>query len=224
MLDPSQTVAQIVLDHSETAAVFQRHKIDFCCKGDQTVTDACNGRGVPVATVVSDLAAAIATRTGDEVDPRTMSTLRLIAHIVERHHEYLRRTLPFVQGLSVKVARVHGDHDPRLRDLSADVQALADTLLPHLDEEERSLFPMLCASDRDSARIASELDGMLAEHRAVGALLEEIRAAAGDFAIPDWACRSFRALFGELEHLEGDVLRHVHLENHVLAPRFGGVS
>jgi regulator of cell morphogenesis and NO signaling len=25
----------------------------------------------------------------------------------------------------------------------------------------------------------------------------------------------------ELEALEGDVLRHVHLENHVLAPRFG---
>lgn len=220
MLDPRQTVAQIVLDHSETAAVFQRHKIDFCCKGEQSISDACERRGLAVAAVVNDLEAAIASRQGDETDPRTMSTLRLISHIVERHHEYLRRTLPFVQGLSEKVARVHGEHDPRLRDLAADVQALAETLLPHLDEEERSLFPGLCASDRDAAWIQREVEAMLAEHRAVGALLEEIRAAADDFAIPDWACRSFRALFGELEHLEGDVLRHVHLENHVLAPRF----
>jgi hypothetical protein len=28
----------------------------------------------------------------------------------------------------------------------------------------------------------------------------------------DWACGSYRALYGELEALEGDILQHVHLE------------
>ncbi len=222
MLDPSQRVAQIVLDHSETAAVFQRHKIDFCCKGDQSVTEACGRRGLDVTTVVRDLAAAIAERApiGDELDLRSLTTPDLIEHIVRRHHAYLRRALPFVQGLSTKVARVHGDHDPNLRELEQLVHELAEALLPHLDEEERALFPALCSSGRDGVGVARALGAMQDDHVTVGALLEQIRAAAGDFAIPDWACRSFRALFSELEQMEGDVLRHVHLENHVLAPRF----
>ena len=37
---------------------------------------------------------------------------------------------------------------------------------------------------------------------------------------PEWGCSSYRVLMSELEALEGDVLRHVHLENHVLMPRF----
>ena len=55
---------------------------------------------------------------------------------------------------------------------------------------------------------------------AVAQLLERIRAASDDFTLPDWACNSYRTLFSELEQLEGDVFTHVHLENHVLRPRF----
>ena len=57
------------------------------------------------------------------------------------------------------------------------------------------------------------------EHLAVGKVLGRLRTAADDFRLPDWACNSYRALFSELEQLEGDVLRHIHLENHVLRPR-----
>jgi len=51
-------------------------------------------------------------------------------------------------------------------------------------------------------------------------LLERVRAAGDDFTLPPWACNSYRALFSELAQLEGDVFTHVHLENHVLRPRF----
>jgi regulator of cell morphogenesis and NO signaling len=41
---------------------------------------------------------------------------------------------------------------------------------------------------------------------------------------PEWACTSYRTLLSELAALEGDVLRHVHLENHVLMPRFAAMT
>jgi len=47
-----------------------------------------------------------------------------------------------------------------------------------------------------------------------------IRVASDDFALPDWACNSYRTLFSELQQMESDVFTHVHLENHVLQPRF----
>lgn len=221
MIDPQQTVASLVLDHSECAEVFQRHHIDFCCRGEQAIAAAASARGVAVDALVDELALAIATRLGDrEADPRALSTPRLVAHIVSRHHEYLRRALPFVVSLSEKVARVHGDRDPRLRDLAHAVDALSTSLLPHLDDEEASLFPMLSTRQVDTAAVAPLLRAMLDEHLAVAALLEQARLASADYTLPEWACRSYRTLFAELQQLERDVFTHVHLENHVLRPRY----
>lgn len=221
MLDRSQTVANLVLEHSECAATFKRHRIDFCCRGDLSIEAAATERGVDVDALLRELGDAIAARRGDRgQDPRELSTPRLIAHIISKHHEYLRQALPFVKALAAKVGRVHGDHNPKLRDLDAAVGALVEALLPHLDDEEEALFPALTAAEQDRAAAAKLFDAMVAEHLAVAKLLEQIRAASDDFTFPDWACNSYRTLFAELRQLEGDVFTHVHLENHVLKPRF----
>lgn len=221
MLDSQIPVARIVLDHSECAPILQRHRIDFCCRGEMTVDAACKERGLDTASVLRELETAIAARRGGPTeDPRALSTAGLVSLIVYKHHEYLRQALPFVRGLATKVAGVHGDHNPKLRALRDVVVELGATLEPHLDAEEQTLFPALTAPKPDGALVSRELATMREEHLAVGRLLERMRAAADDYAVPEWACNSYRALFSELAELEGDVLRHVHLENHVLLPRF----
>jgi regulator of cell morphogenesis and NO signaling len=221
MLDTRQTVARIVLDHSECAPVFQRHRIDFCCRGEMTVEAACEERRVDIDAIRDELERAIAERRGEpSTDPRAMSTAALVAHIVTRHHAYLRKTLPFVQPLAAKVARVHGDHNPRLRELQGIVDELTSALLPHLDAEEQVLFPMMMMREREEERLSRELWAMRDDHLAVGRLLERMRDATESYAVPEWACGSYRTLFAELAKLEDDVLRHVHVENHVLLPRF----
>lgn len=221
MLDRNESVAQIVLDHSECAAIFQKHRIDFCCKGNLSLAEACEGRGVDPALVLADLEHAVASRQGHaEPDLRELSTPALVGHIVARHHEYLRRVLPFLGPLTAKVARVHGDHNPKLREIDAAFRELCEALVPHLDQEEQVLFPALTSRTGDRSVIAAELSTMHSEHLAVGAILQRLRAAADDFRTPDWACNSYRTSFAELEALEADILRHVHLENHVLMPRF----
>ncbi len=221
MINRNMLVKDIVLDHPETAAVFQRHRVDYCCGGDVTVGAACAARDAPeraAAVLWEALEEAVRSRAAPGVDVRALDTAALVAHIVETHHAYLRRTLPFLTALAAKVARVHGDHNPKLTALADRVTALRDTLEPHIDEEERVLFPAFLGADR-SAAAARACAEMLEEHRAVGALLSEARALADDFTAPAWACTSYRTLLRELEALETDTLRHVHLENHVLAPR-----
>ncbi|MBK9035744.1 MAG: DUF542 domain-containing protein [Myxococcales bacterium] len=220
MLDPQSTVAQVVLDHSACAPVFQRHRIDYCCHGDRSIAVACADRGVPVDQVVAELDDAIAARTGHEVDAASLDTPALIGHIVATHHDYLRKTLPFVLGLAAKVRRVHGARAPKLVDVDELVVALDATLGSHLDDEEERLFPSLIAKPVDQRQVAAELAAMAEDHLVVGDLLARLRDAADDFAPPDWACGSYRTLLAELVHLEGDILRHVHLENHALMPRF----
>lgn len=218
-LDRQQTIAQLVLEHTECAEVFQRHRIDFCCRGEATLEAAARAKGIGVEALIEELLLAIAKRRGPlPEDSRMLSTPDLIAYIVSTHHEYLRNALPFIQSLAAKVSRVHGERNPSLRALALAVEQLTAQLLPHLDDEERTLFPALVAGD--SAQLTALFDAMLLEHHAVAKLLEEIRTASLDFTPPDWACNSYRALCAELRRLESDTFRHVHLENHVLMPRF----
>lgn len=220
-IDRQSSIAEIVLLHSECATVFSAHRLDFCCRGERTLTAACAEKGLDVDLVASDLERAIAARRDrDEPDPRAMSTPELVSFIVSRHHAYLYGALRFLEPLAAKVARVHGDHNPKLLDVRDAFRDLAESLEPHLRDEEGVLFPALTAPERDDRLVARELESMQEEHLQVGELLARLRLFADDFNAPEWACASYRTLMRELAALELDTLRHVHLETHVLKPRF----
>lgn len=214
-------IADIVISHSECASVFQKHKIDFCCNGGVSLAEATKKKGIDTEALIAELQDAINRRKGGPAgDPRDLSTPALIGTIISNHHEYLRKILPFLVPLSAKVGNVHGDHDPKLQDLAKVVKELSDSLIDHLDKEEQTLFPALMTGKPDPQLIKDELEAMVKEHLEVAGLLELVHKATEDYTLPDWACNSYRTLFAELESMESDILRHVHLENHVLMPRF----
>ena len=220
MLDPTTPVATIVLDHSECAPVFARHHIDYCCKGQRPLAEACRSAGLDVDAVVGELETAISRRSKPPIDPRELSTRDLIFKAIAPHHQYLHRTMPFLRTLSVKVGRVHGDKEPSLRLVAEIVDKLVEMLDAHLREEEHTLFPALIAGRAAEARPL--LADMRREHEEVGVMLAELRQAAADYVPPPWACNSYRTLMSELAVLEADTLEHVHLENYALLPRFVG--
>ncbi len=150
-------------------------------------------------------------------DPRPLPDAALVAHIVERHHAYVRRALPYVVPLLARVAGFHGKRDGRLWALADAGEELADALEASLDAEEQVLFPALLAGAFDVAR--REALRMSGHHRDVRLLLGLIRSLADGFAAPAWADGGHRALLEELEALEDDLLEHMHLEGFVLVPR-----
>ncbi len=217
MLDRLQTVADVVLDHSECAEVFQRHRIDFCCRGDLTLEQAAQGKQLDVAALVTELKGAIVSRKGlPPTDVRTLSTPQLVAHILLHHHDPLCRALPMVRMLANKVGRVHGAHNPKLEELKLAVDELDAVLTPHLEEEVREVFPVLSGQlpPKDA------VEAMMKDHELINELLVRIRAASEDFTLPEWACTSYRTLFAEMKQLEAQIAARLHLENHVLRPRF----
>lgn len=216
-----QTVGDVVARFPATARVFQSYRIDFCCHGEVKLEDALRGRAERPEEILAELEIALRAPVAASDPPADgLSVPALVGRIIERHHGYLRRSLPLIAPLVEKVAAVHGDRDPDLRALHQTFSGLREQLDPHLDEEEAVLFPLLMSRTADRARVASELGRMRADHLEVGALLGELRRLSHDFFTPEWACRSYRLLLAELEDLESDLLRHIHLENHVLMPRF----
>ncbi len=219
MLDARSPVATIVLDHSECAVVFARHRVDYCCHGQRPLVEVCREQGLDVLGILDELQAAIARRgPAPELDPRTLTTADLIASVIAQHHAYLHRTLPTLRVLAHKVARRHSERVPALVRVATIFEALADTLIDHLASEEEVLFPAVV--EQRPADVRALLLGMREEHEDVGRMLVALRMAAADYVVPDWACTSYRTLMSELAALEADTLRHVHVENHVLLPRF----
>jgi regulator of cell morphogenesis and NO signaling len=224
-LDRSATVARIVTEHAVTARVFQRYGIDYCCHGNVTVPQACGDGRLDPDALFGQLEAAIASSDDRPDDnPRALSTAALIARIVDRHHGYLRRALPYIEPIMAKVAKVHGPREASLLQLHDTFRALATSLGPHLDEEEAVLFPALMARTPDAPAVKRELEEMHEDHLAVGDLLARLRTLTSGYQTPEWGCGTYRVLMSELDALEADILRHVHLENHVLAPRFGALG
>lgn len=221
MLDPHISVADLVSEHSECAALLHRYHLDDPCDDRRTLAQCCAASRVSVEEVGTQLERAIRRRAAEEIDPRPLSTREVIVRVVARHHQYLYRNLPFLRDLAAKVARVHGEREPQLLAIAILVDKLAELLLAHLQDEERNLFPELLAGTR-STRAAIALERMDEDHDEVVMRLEELREVADHYAPPPWACLSYRTLMVELSILDLDTLRHLEIEETVLFPRFAG--
>jgi regulator of cell morphogenesis and NO signaling len=154
-----------------------------------------------------------------EEDLRQMSTPELLAHLVSQPPDSLRTALAFLGHLVAKVARVHGAHNPKLLELEPVFVGLRELLDQHMDGEEKLLFRLVSTPAPDLADSAAALAAAHREHIEMSSAVQRIRGLTDDFTAPEWACTSYDTLLSELRTLERDVVRHVHLQTHVLFPR-----
>lgn len=221
---PDALVADIAAAAPATIAVFQRHRLEFCCGGRIPLSEACAAAGLDTSTVLADLLAAESSDE-PEVDWRDTPFSALVSHIQTRYHAPLRGELPRLTAMMDKVASRHGGRLPYLLQLRDTFEALKAELLDHMAKEDAVLFPAVVALEQDTGDhetwrwIAQPIDVMEAEHDAAGAALARMRALTSDYTPPPEACPTFRGLYFGLAQLERDMHRHVHLENHILFPR-----
>jgi len=227
MLDQLEhaTVGEIVASDYRAAGVFQRHGIDFCCGGKQPLTAAAEAKGVSVTVIVSELqhldgAPAVAVENG--------TCAELIAHVVDRHHGYLRTAFPTITGYLEKVVTVHGERHPELASIAGRFRDVREELESHMYKEEQILFPLIEQLERsDTGRsaapsgppVAAIVEVMEAEHTSAGTVLAEMRTLSRDYVVPDDGCATYRACYQSLAEFEADLHRHIHLENNILFPR-----
>ncbi len=217
MIDPDAQIATIVLEHACVASVFDRRHIDYCCQGHNTLARACADHGLDLQGVVDELQ-AIVERADADVDPRTTPTSVLISRVLAYQHRHLRANLALIRLEATNLSHVHADRMPVLRLVRSMMGELSESLNAHLDGEEDELFPALLAGP--SVETRRSLGRMFDEHREFAALLRRLRAETNDYAPGADIGDDVRGLYRDLADLESLVLRHHHVENHVLLPRF----
>ncbi len=164
-----------------------------------------------------------------EIAPTFERLEALLDHLLDTHHVFTRAALDRLPPLAAKVLHTHGARHPELQEVAQLIDELVADLAPHLQKEERVLFPYIRALAEDTraghaapragfGSLASPIACMRHEHERVEEILRELGRSTGGYRPPADACDSFRALYAGLSELKADLHRHIHLENNLLFP------
>jgi regulator of cell morphogenesis and NO signaling len=230
MSTPQTSVRDFAIENPASIRVFEKFGIDYCCGGRKPLAQACAERAIDPSAVLAALESASQPIGPDATDWNTAPLETLAAHIVSRHHAYVRAELPRIEQFAQKVVSRHGADRPELPRIQQLVTALAEELLQHLAKEEAILFPYVTNLERSLATcgprslgcfgtVRNPIQVMMAEHDAAGAILAEIRKLSLDFTPPEGACPTYCGFYQALSEFESDLHQHIHLENNILFPR-----
>jgi regulator of cell morphogenesis and NO signaling len=228
---PSETtVGAIVADDYRTAAVFERHGIDFCCGGKISLAEICREKGLAPAVLQREIAEVKETPVDRSHNYGAWALPFLADYIVNTHHAYLNENTAQIAVYADKIAGVHGAHHPEVKEIAAIFAKIAVDMAAHLLEEEEVLFPAIRRIDAarkagttpeatDQEIIRTDLARLDHEHQEIGDAIHAIRHLANDYTIPDDVCTTFAVTYQKLREFEDDLHKHVHLENNILFPK-----
>ena len=128
-------VGEIVKNNFKTATLFQANKIDYCCNGHQSLLAASERAGVKADSLVDELQQILRESDPDTEYINNLALTELSEYIVKRHHEYIRKNIPFLKQNVEKIARVHGANHPELQEVKELFEESAGELTMHLQKE-----------------------------------------------------------------------------------------
>ena len=223
-------VKEIALSNPGARHILEDAGIDYCCGGSKSLQEACLKANVSEAEILRQL-----RQNSERVEPsesRWVSAplAELTKHIRERHHQYVRNSIPRLRELLAKIREKHGGNHRELGEIEKLFGDVAREMLMHMQKEEQILFPFIDALERASdgdgtieppffQTVKNPIHSMMKDHDSAGELMRQIRDASNGYKAPADACPSYQAAYQGLEQFEKDLHLHVHLENNILFPR-----
>ncbi|MDF2511841.1 MAG: hypothetical protein K0S04_1707 [Herbinix sp.] len=220
--DHNITIGSVVAELPRASKIFGGYGIDFCCGGHRNLSAVIKEQGISEEAIYLALEEAQKEReeTYKDISFNTMSPTVLSTYIEDRHHNYLRETLPEIAELLATILRVHGNKHTELFEVYRLYGMLKSDLEQHLLREETMLFPSFEDEAANQKQIAEQSAIIITEHEAAGEVLEKLRHATKHYQIPEGVCGTYRKTFELLEELEMDLHEHIHLENNILLKNY----
>lgn len=225
------TVGEMVAKDYRAAAVFESFGIDFCCKGNRTLEDACEAKGLDARYIKETLDRVLKVSAEETMDFVFWPLDLLADYIEKKHHRYVGERIPLLLQYLNKLCKVHGDAHPELFEVIRLFGESSNELTAHMKKEELILFPYIRKMLKKSKNGVSRVDAphfrsirhpirmMMREHENEGDRLRQIARLTENYAPPADACNTYRVTYSLLYEFEKDLHRHIHLENNLLFPK-----
>ena len=226
----SSIIGELVASDYRKADIFKRFNIDFCCKGKITLEEVCKNEGIDLDDLLQALnELEIDQKVKGSQDFDNWELDKLIDHIINKHHSYVKESIPVIIAYTEKVANVHGNLYPQTREVFTHFSQLAQELTVHMQKEENILFPYVrqLATAQKSGEIVqapfgsveNPINMMVLEHESAGNELEQIKSLTDTYSPPPDACTTFIVSYSKLNEFAEDLMLHIHLENNILFPK-----
>lgn len=226
-LTAEKTLADIVLENYHAATVFLANDLDFYCKGDQKLHEACSRAGINIDQLIEDLEALPKSERTMSEDVRGWSIHFLADFIENTHHKYVRVKNKKLSKSAAALCNNREHYSPELTSIYEQFLLLIQEVDRHMNEEEDRIFPLIkeladevnSIGRADSQTIAvfrDEIEKLRDEHEEAVEMMRELRKVSNNFEPSDEASDEIRALYSNLNNFENDLYRHIHLESNVL--------
>ena len=225
------TIGEMVAKDYRAATVFEKFGIDFCCKGNRTIEEACEKKKVDAGRVKEALEKVLQVPNEDNMDYNFWPMDLLADYIEKKHHRYVEERIPLLLQYLNKLCKVHGEAHPELFEITKLFSETAGELTSHMKKEEFILFPyirkMLKKSEDGSSAVdvphfqtvKNPIKMMMQEHENEGDRFELIATLTQNYTPPADACNTYRVTYSLLDEFESDLHKHIHLENNILFPK-----
>ena len=219
-----QAESQAMMDTLKKTGIFR--------DGDDphvTISELCYSFGLHPKILLMPLARALATEAPTDIDVSEldgMTLTQVVENIESKHHAYLREMMPVTLELVNRVLNAHGANDPRLAELHELFRNMSEELENHMLHEEEALFPMVRDMEKDGSitptRCGEAVGGPIAcmenDHDRAREQLAQLSILTDNFAVPNYACMTYRNMIEQLKLFNQDMAVHIHKENEVLFP------
>ncbi|MES1218789.1 MAG: DUF542 domain-containing protein [Bacteroidota bacterium] len=231
VIDKNSSVSDIVKQDHRTADVFRKYGIEYCCGGRWPIETACMIKGLEFDTIKKELEIATRVRQLPMLPFDTWDVDFLTSYIVNIHHYYLKSTLPDTTTLVKHFADEHIKKYSFMQDVCVLIEQLTKEIIPHLQQEEETIFPYICQvahayenNDSYAKLLVKTLRKPLGimmnhEHDKVVGPVFKIRELTDKYSLPEKACVSHKVALSRLQELDNDLMQHVYLENEILFPK-----
>ena len=223
------TIGEYVAKDFRTAAIFSKYGIDFCCKGNRTIEEACEKKGVDTDQLMDQINTVLATKNDSAIDFKTWPLDLLADYIEKTHHRYVEEKTQILLPFLDKLCKVHGANHPELFEINELFIGCAGELAQHMKKEELMLFPFIKKMAKAALTeeqivkpqfgiIKNPIAMMMQEHETEGDRFVKIAALTNNYTPPADGCSTFRVTYAMLADFEQDLHKHIHLENNILFP------
>jgi regulator of cell morphogenesis and NO signaling len=229
-IDNNQNIGEIVADNYRAATVFKSYGIDFCCKGNRSVSEVCEANNLDEDQLIHELYTYVNGTNADRTDYQNWPLDHLVNYIERKHHAYVESKSLEIKEYLTKICSVHGEQHPELLEINDLFVESSGDLGAHMKKEELILFPFVrklqAAKDLGSemerphfGHAENPIDMMKEEHEDEGERFRQISTLSNNYSIPEDGCNTYGVTYALLKEFEDDLHLHIHLENNILFPR-----